>query len=699
MMRKVIGLAIILSFVAAPSVSFAKEEGGSSAVNLGTILVSEEERSWGTQDVRTIDSGEIDRTRESRTADGLLGNIAGIDLKRTSYGGNTGSEVILRGFDESRYLVLLDGRPLNGAGVYGGNYVDWASLSTEDIERVEIVRGTESVEYGNTLGGTINIITKKSTGKTKIDIRSSYGSYNTVDAAVSQSGRLGEMFYENLSYGYWRTDGYLRNNHNNRNNFAGRLNIALPGGINAGVGARYTVQERGFIVENYEGAAYYNNAYPESREDSGGGPYPQWWGKPGPFGPVRPKMYWGDGSYWKDRRGQYDLTLEKTSGSLDIKAHAYMNKEERKEYYYAIDNSSKLVLMRYSEPEDSLGWFVKAVQTAGKHTIRYGFEGKYLGYGGQEIPYADRSYFRVQPAPSDGAPDASRLNSAFAQGTWFISPSLDLNVGLRYDHYLSKQPSEIERQGLSPKIGLVYRLWKDIKLEADLGQAYRFPTCPESYWYFAGYQPPDRKSLLPERAIQGEIGLSKEFADKGKIGARGYYYYVYDYIRTIFGYRPSRVVYNIDTVMLSGMEVEGEYSIIKDLTVFANYTYQTTTKDGDVLDKSSALSDNLTELPENKVNAGLRHLYRGLTTEFVMRYVDKRQELTGSALGPDASSLSALAKFATFDLNFTYKMLDRKNCTGTVEFKIGNLFDARYEETSGFPMPGRTVTGGVNVRF
>jgi len=703
MARRILIVAAVFALSAISVVVSAEEDKRPGSVNLEKIIVTpsqtDKNRLWAAQDIKVIGEGEIDRVRESRTVDGLFENTAGVDLRRSSLGGNTGNEVSLRGFDESRYLVMLDGRPLNGAGVYGGNYVDWASLSTEDIDRVEVLRGAGSAEYGNTLGGIINIITKKGEEKPKIDIRSSYGSYNTVDAALSQSGRLYTIFYENFSYGYWRTDGYLRNNYNNRNDFSGRLNVILPGGLNAGIGARYTVQERGFVVENRAGSGNYNSTYPDSAEDSGGGPYLQWWGKPGPFGPVRANMYWGDGSYWKDKRGQYDLSLEKDFGDLNIKAQAYMNKDERTEYFYAVDNSSKLVLQRYSEPEDSWGLIVKAIQSVGEHVIRYGFEGAYLGYGGQDILHADSAYFRIQPTPSDGAPDASRRNSAFFQGRWVISPSIDLDMGLRYDHYLSKQPERLEKQGLSPKIALLYRPWKNVKVDAGFGQAYRFPTCPESYWYYAGYQPSDRKTLSPERAIQAEFGASIDFEGKGKAGARGYYYYVYDYIRTIFGYSPSRVVYNIDEVMLSGFEVEGEYSVMRDFAVFANYTYQTTTKHGDILDKSSRLSKNLTELPENKVNAGLRYKCRGLTTEFVMRYVDKRQELTGSALTSDASCFSKLAKFATFGLNFKYKILDRKNLFGTIGLNIENLFDAKYEETDGFPMPGRTINGGMNIQF
>ena len=691
-------IVVVLTICTVSFVSFA-EEDKSSSVDLGRIFVSEEDWTYGATGVTVIGKDNIKQVRDSRTVDGLFENTAGIDLRRNSYGGNTGNNVYLRGFDSSRYVVMIDGRPLTGVGVYGGNYVDWASLSTDDIEKVEVIRGTESAEYGNTLGGTINIVTRQGTDKTKIDIRSSCGTFGTVDAAASHSGNLGKFFYDGLSYGFYTTQGYLRNNFNSRNNFDCKLNFILPGDLNAGIGARYTEQDRGFVVANHEGSRYYNSTYPESAEDSGGGPTLQWWGAAGPGGPVKPQYYWGDGSYWNDKRGQYDLTLKKTFDTLDFTAQAYTNREERTEYYYAIDNSSKLVLQRYSEPEESWGLILKIAQSIGKHIIKYGYELYNIGYGRQDIQYKDSSYFRTQPTPSDGSPDASRRNAVFVQSTLVVSPSVDVNTGIRYDYYSSHYPSSVENQGLGPRIGLSYRPWPDVEVTGSFGQAYRFPTQPETYWYSAGYQLANRKTLSPERALQTDFGIAKKFGDKAKVGVRGYYYYVYNYIRTIFGYTPSRVVYNIDNVMLAGFETEAEYALSKEVTAFTNYTYETSTKQGDILDANSSVSSNLTELPANKVNAGLRYKYRAFTGEFVMRFVSDRQDLTGSSLVAGATNFSDMSKFATFDLNLKYKILDNKNYSGNIGLNIGNIFNARYEETAGFPMPGPTVSGGIDVQF
>ena len=676
-----------------------------ATVNLGTVKVTDEKASpgWrvplGVQDVSVIGQGPIEESRVSRTVDGLFEHSAGIDLRRTSLTGNNGSEVSLRGFDESRYTVLLDGRPVKGTGVYGGEYVDWSSLSTDDVESVEIIRGATSAEYGDTLGGAINIITKKGSEKMKINLRSSYGSYNTVDAAFSHSGNLGKFIYDNLSYGYWRTDGYLRNNYVNRNNFSGRLNLRLPGGFSIEGGARYTLQKRGFVVENKKENANYDSRYPESDDDAGAGPNIQWFGKPGPFGPVDPAKYWGDRSYWVNKRAQYDAGAENSFGRLNIKAKAYLTRQDRTEYYYDINNEGKLILKRHSEPDKSGGWLAKAYLTAERHDIVYGLDGVYLGYGGQDVTNYDSTYFRVQPSAYDDPKRASRRHGVFAQGAWNVADFLTVEAGLRYDHYWAKQDDAVWESGLSPKFGLKYKIREGLSLEANFGEAYRFPTSPETYWFFAGYNPPGRKSLSPENALQGEVGLYTEFGKSGNFNIRGYYYDVDNYIRTIFGYRPSRVVYNIDKVKLWGVEAEAEYAPVEHLHLFANYTYQDTKKDGDILDMSSELTDRLTELPKNKVNAGMRCVFGDFKTDFVMRYVDNRSVITGDQAASGASELVRLKRFATFDLNIFYKILKKDNITGDINFTIENIFDASYEETEGFPMPGRSITGGANLRF
>ncbi|MCX7726365.1 MAG: Plug domain-containing protein [Chitinispirillaceae bacterium] len=93
-----------------------------------------------------IDSTTILSASEAKSIDGTLADQTGIDLKRTSPSAGKGTGVTIRGLDESRSLILLNGRPLNGAGVMGGDYVDWSLLPLYDVKKIEILRGVKTAE-------------------------------------------------------------------------------------------------------------------------------------------------------------------------------------------------------------------------------------------------------------------------------------------------------------------------------------------------------------------------------------------------------------------------------------------------------------------------------------------------------------------------------------------------------------------------
>jgi outer membrane receptor protein involved in Fe transport len=670
---------------------------GPTVFKLEEVVVTAEKPLKGIQNV--VFQEEIAKPKTSRTADGLLENLAGIDVARTSPGGDRGGTVSIRGFSEERSLIMLDGRPLNGSGVYGGHYVDWSSLSVEDIERIEVVRGAKSAEYGSTLGGAINIVTKKGLKKPKTQLNLSYGAEDTRYHMLSHSGGYRSVLYS-LSVGRWQTDGYLRNNDISRNTFAGRVTVPVGYEATLALRARYTLHERGFIVDNETDSPYYDSSYPVSSGSAGGGPGISFKGG---------EYYWGDESYWKNIRKQYDLELEKGFGSLDLEALAYLNDQDRTEYFYAITDKDKLIYERFAKPEDKTwGWSLKASQPVRRHDLVYGIEGFYLGTGGIEDKYVDEEYFTRAPASVGLETEhRTRRHAAFVQDRWSIASYLDLDVGLRYDHYYADEtaatrPSKVTEGKLSPKFGSTFKAWEGGEIEISLCRAYRFPTSPESYWYFGGYDPMEqgieREPLTPEDALQTEVGLSHKFAAMGRIRLTGYYYDVDDYIRVILGYMPSRVVYNIDEVKLRGVEVEGDYHVAEGFSLFGNYTYQTSKKKGDILDKSSAVTERLPELPEHKTNMGLRFRARnGATADLTLRYVGKKDILTGSLTKEGAAELEHIDPFATVGLNAQYPILKKERFQAKLRLGIENLFDEEYKEQFGFPMPGRTVTGGIDM--
>lgn len=679
---------------------------GEKPIELGKVTVTaEKEKPHYVQNV--IPEEEIEEARNSASVDSLFKDQAGVQLTRKSYEGSDSGKLVIRGFGESRSLILLNGRSLHGAGVYGGYYVDWSSLLLEDVERVELIRGAGPAKYGNTLGGVVNIITRQGSEKLRTVIRGLSGSLGTWNAEAAHSWSVGRLRYS-LAAGHYETDGYLRNAFVDRNAFATQLSLQLPAELELEVGARYTDGESGMIVYNRPDSPYYDGRKPQSMESPLGGPYVQFWDHgAGSWGPRD----WGNGSYWRNERLQFDMGLVRENEEFGFSLQTWLFNESREEHFYAVDNPHHLTLQRNSKPEDmNWGWradFNNSLESAGRHKIEYGLEGQYLGYGDMNIRKVDPTCFPAwaQPADSPGERNISRLHGGYVQDTWEVNDWLEVEPGIRMDSFVADGPEAnaitVDEDEWSPRLALTVRTWEGGHVTGRYARAYRFPTLPEYYWWYGGYQPADRKDLTSEKANQWELEIGHQIADRFEVKARGYSYKVDDYIRTIYGYMPSRVVYNIDRVDFLGLEMEAFYQLPNGFCVWANYTIQTTQKHGDVLDKSSELSDELMELPKNKFGLGLDYRKKnGLEARLALRYVGQRQVLYGNQAVVGASGLKKLDSYVDMDFNLSYPLF-RGGKDQEARFILGvqNILNKHYEEEYGFPMPGRTFMAGFNVTF
>jgi len=104
---------------------------------------------------------ELQKTDATTLSDALIGYFPGIDFKNLS-AGSGGSSLQMNGFGNKYLLILVDGERLDPGDTKDN--VDLSRINTENIERIEIVRGASSALYGSdAIGGVINIITKKNT--------------------------------------------------------------------------------------------------------------------------------------------------------------------------------------------------------------------------------------------------------------------------------------------------------------------------------------------------------------------------------------------------------------------------------------------------------------------------------------------------------------------------------------------------------
>ena len=104
-------------------------------------------------------SPEQVRASPARGVQDMLREIPGIEMPRTSSSvGGTAQIVSVRGVDEGRTAVLVDGIPINDAW---GEWIDWDRVSKSRVERVEVFEGGASSLYGNgAMGGVISLFTR-----------------------------------------------------------------------------------------------------------------------------------------------------------------------------------------------------------------------------------------------------------------------------------------------------------------------------------------------------------------------------------------------------------------------------------------------------------------------------------------------------------------------------------------------------------
>ena len=113
----------------------------------------------------------------------------------------------LRGTKVDHTLIMVDGVPLYDPSGIGSNF-DIRLIPIDEIERIEILKGSQSTLYGSdAIAGVINIITRKAVNKPLgFSGMLSYGSYNTVHANTAASGSRGKFNYR-VDYTYYCTDG------------------------------------------------------------------------------------------------------------------------------------------------------------------------------------------------------------------------------------------------------------------------------------------------------------------------------------------------------------------------------------------------------------------------------------------------------------------------------------------------------------
>lgn len=197
-----------------------------------TVIVSgsrfEENLNEVPANVQVITREEIAESTSTNIPD-ILSQIGGLNIRSTAGGQlNLGATVDMGGYGptaKDTTLILVDGQRINPIDSSG---ISWESIPLDSINRIEILRGGASVQYGNgALGGVINIITNGGS-KTLNQASTSYGSFNTLVNNAIFRNTIDQTTIQ-LSANTSNTNGWRQNSAANAYSFDGKVTQSLGG--------------------------------------------------------------------------------------------------------------------------------------------------------------------------------------------------------------------------------------------------------------------------------------------------------------------------------------------------------------------------------------------------------------------------------------------------------------------------------------
>ncbi|MCH5378333.1 MAG: TonB-dependent receptor plug domain-containing protein, partial [Planctomycetes bacterium] len=154
----------------------------------------------------TVVTGEQLRDQNFAIVAEALRGVPGLDVVRAGpVGGQT--SVFLRGANSQHTKVLLDGIPINDPGNAGRSF-DFSTLTVDEIDHIEIVRGPQSTLYGtDAIGGVVSIVTRRGQGPLTVQAIAEGGSFGTHREGLRASGG-NECINYSLGGSFLQMDGF-----------------------------------------------------------------------------------------------------------------------------------------------------------------------------------------------------------------------------------------------------------------------------------------------------------------------------------------------------------------------------------------------------------------------------------------------------------------------------------------------------------
>lgn len=588
--------------------------------------------------ISVITSREMEELQKTTVLD-VLRTVPSLDIVQAGGPGKT-SSVFMRGAKSEHTLVLMDGVEMNDP-ISAGRSFDLANLTTDNIERIEILRGPQSTLYGSdAIGGVINIITKTGKGKPGGFVAFEGGAFESFRESAGISGG-GERI--NYSFGFSRMDtaGISVANSKDGNNerdgygnttFSGKLGFTPAQGLDIDI--------------------LYRRAASSADLDNQGGP-------------GGDDTNYTLSSKQNFLRAQGRLSLfqgrwnQKFGFSLSDHDGRYRNDADG-------DHPFDVMRNNYDGRMYKFDW-QNNFQISGVNALTFGVEteeeegSSYYYSDGAWGPY--ESVFPNKTARTTGVylQDQVRLG-----GRWFTT------FGVRLDSH-----SQFGTKG-TYHIASAYVIESTgTKLKMTYGTGFKTPSLYQLYSTYGN------EGLRPEKSKGWDVGLEQSFAD-GKLSVSAAYFdnrfeEMVDFNSATFRYA------NIANALSRGLELGLSAQTSDRLTFRGSYTYT------DTEDKATGL--DLLRRARHKIglDADYRFLARGSVNVNII-HASRRYD-TDYSVYPYARV--ELSRYVLLNLGAMYDLTRHLRLFGRVD----NLLNSRYEEIKGYGTPGASAFGGMKVLF
>ena len=461
------------------------------------------------QAITIIDADTI-ATRQSVDIVDLLATTPGVRFSRTGSMGSAAG-ISLRGAETTQTLVLIDGVKVNDPSGIGDGY-DFGHLLTGNINRIEVLRGSNSVVHGSqAIGGVVSVMTATPAEGFGAAASAEYGYSDTISAKADVSGTAGRIS-GGIGGAYFRTDGIssaaVGTEKDGYKNFAGnaRLKVAFSDAI--------SLDLRG----------YYINADLD---------YDSFFGAPADSADV---------AKLDQYVGYAGLNLGLFDGRFASRAAVTWMRNER-DYYFVRGTAPD-----YGYSGTNLRFEYQGVVTPAEQAkLIFGYEHErpdydFFGFGSTDSQRAD-------------------IDSVYALG--IVQPFAGLSVtgGLRHDDHSQFGGATTfgANANYSPNAGAT-------NVRLSYGEGFKAPSLYQLYDMFSG-----NAALRPERSKSYDIGIDQSLADgRALVSLTAFLRNTTDQIN----YDNATFTYgNIDRTRAKGVEATLALKPVDALNVSASYSY------------------------------------------------------------------------------------------------------------------------------